>query len=157
MTRSNQGYLPWGAKSLRAIVWWEFILVAEEDSFRKFLHCRFSNFIWFLLTFFYIIRGKKHKQKTSGNFFNAGWASNVWIYPSLIRPYFAEKSRRRRDQSPHCLSDRWCLASVEQKHNEACKDGSWRWKKDITSFFLWDNFSELIKKLRNLGNKVSEL
>lgn len=30
-------------------------------------------------------------------------------------------------------------------------------KKNITSFFLWDNFSELIKKLRNVGNKVSEL
>lgn len=30
-------------------------------------------------------------------------------------------------------------------------------KKNITSLFLWDNFSELIKKLRNVGNKVSEL
>lgn len=30
-------------------------------------------------------------------------------------------------------------------------------KKNITSLFLWDNFSALIKKLRNVGNKVSEL
>lgn len=30
-------------------------------------------------------------------------------------------------------------------------------QKNIRSFFLWDNFSELIKKLRNVGNKVSEL
>lgn len=71
MTGSNQGYLPWGAKS-RAIVWWEFILVAEEDAFRKLQTFALQVFQLHLICLdlpFILLEKKTRKHKTLGKIF----------------------------------------------------------------------------------------